>query len=124
MSFDYLTIAKQFVEVYYRQFETDRSQLGMLYRDQSMLTFETNQVQGAPAIVEKLVSLPFQKVQHEIATLDAQPASPGNRDLIVMVTGRLIVDDETNPQRYVQVFHLIPEGETYFVYNDLFRLVI
>ncbi|CEP23726.1 Nuclear transport factor 2 Short=NTF-2 [Cyberlindnera jadinii] len=102
-------------------FDSDRSQLGNLYRDQSMLTFETSQVQGAKDIVEKLTSLPFQKVGHRITTLDAQPASP-NGDVLVMVTGELLIDEEQNPQRYSQVFHLIPDGASYYVFNDIFRL--
>ena len=68
-------MAQNFTQFYYNQFDTDRSQLGNLYRNESMLTFETSQLQGAKDIVEKLVSLPFQKVQHRITTLDAQPAS-------------------------------------------------
>lgn len=86
-----------------------------------MLTFESSQVQGAKDIVEKLTSLPFQKVQHKITTLDAQPASP-NGDVLVLVTGVLLVDEESNPQQYSQVFHLIPEGSSYYVFNDIFRL--
>jgi hypothetical protein len=121
MSVDFNTLAQQFTEFYYNQFDSDRTQLGNLYRDQSMLTFETSQVQGAKDIVEKLVSLPFQKVAHRITTLDAQPASPAG-DVLVLVTGELLIDDETNPQRYSQVFHLIPEGSSYYVFNDIFRL--
>jgi hypothetical protein len=87
-----------------------------------MLTFETSQVQGAKDIIEKLTSLPFQKVAHRITTLDAQPASPSSGDVIVMVTGDLLIDEEQNPQRYSQVFHLIPEAGSYYVFNDIFRL--
>lgn len=86
-----------------------------------MLSFENTQVLGSADIIEKLVSLPFQKVAHRISTLDAQPASP-NGDILVMVTGELLIDEEQNAQRYSQVFHLIPEGSNYFVYNDIFRL--
>lgn len=86
-----------------------------------MLTFETSQLQGTKNILEKLISLPFQKVSHKVSTLDAQPASP-NGDILVMVTGELFVDEETNAQRYSQVFHLIPDGESYYVLNDIFRL--
>lgn len=78
-------------------------------------------MQGAKDIIEKLVSLPFQKVSHRISTLDAQPGSP-NGDILVMVTGDLMIDNEENPQRYSQVFHLIPEGNSYYVFNDIFRL--
>uniref|UniRef100_A0A060T529 Nuclear transport factor 2 n=1 Tax=Blastobotrys adeninivorans TaxID=409370 RepID=A0A060T529_BLAAD len=123
MSVDFQNLAQQFTNFYYETFDKDRSQLGNLYRDQSMLTFETSQVQGAKDIIEKLTSLPFQKVAHRISTLDAQPASP-NGDVIVMVTGVLLIDEEQNPQRYSQVFHLMPDGGSYYVFNDIFRLVL
>ncbi|KAF5095392.1 hypothetical protein D0Z00_003172 [Geotrichum galactomycetum] len=122
MSVDFQAVAQQFTTFYYQQFDSDRSQLGNLYRDSSMLTFETSQVQGAKDIVEKLVSLPFQKVGHRITTLDAQPASPTGGDIIVMVTGELLVDEEQNAQRYSQVFHLVPEENSFYVFNDIFRL--
>lgn len=93
----------------------------IIQRDHSMLTFESSQMQGARNIIEKLTSLPFQKVQHRISTLDAQPASE-NGDVLVMVTGELLIDEEQNPQRYSQVFHLIPDNGSYFVLNDIFRL--
>ncbi|CAG8585857.1 6385_t:CDS:10 [Funneliformis mosseae] len=56
-------------------------------------------------------------VAHRIATLDAQPSI--NNGIIVMVTGELL---ETNAQRFSQAFQLIPEGSTYWVLNDVFRL--
>ncbi|ODQ63187.1 nuclear transport factor 2 [Nadsonia fulvescens var. elongata DSM 6958] len=119
---DFSALAEQFTTFYYQQFDQDRSQLGNLYRDSSMLTFETTQVQGTKDIVEKLVSFPFQKVAHRISTLDAQPGSPNGGDVIVMVTGDLLIDEEQNPQRYSQVFHLMPDGASYYVFNDIFRL--
>ncbi|CAH2448973.1 GDP-bound Gsp1p interacting protein [Komagataella phaffii CBS 7435] len=120
-SIDFNQVAQQFTTFYYEKFDSDRTQLGNLYRDQSMLTFESSQLQGARDIVEKLVSLPFQKVQHRVSTLDAQPASP-NGDILVLVTGELLIDEETNPQRYSQCFHLLPDGNSYYVFNDIFRL--
>lgn len=122
MSVDFQAVAEQFTTFYYQQFDQDRSQLGNLYRDASMLTFEASQVQGAKSIVEKLIGLPFQKVVHRITTLDAQPASPTGGDIIVMVTGELLVDEEQNAQRYSQVFHLVPEEQSFYVFNDIFRL--
>lgn len=86
-----------------------------------MLTFETSDVQGVEAILEKLTLLPFQRVEHEILTINAQPAS-ANGDVIVMVTGRLLLDEERNPMNYSQVFHLMPENNLYYVLNDIFRL--
>ena len=82
-----------------------------------MLTFEQSQHQGTAAIVQKLVDLPFKQVQHRISTLDAQPSSPGQGGVIVMVTGELVVDGESTTMRYSQVFHLQPEGGSYYVFN-------
>lgn len=85
-----------------------------------MLTFEGSQVQGAAAIVEKLTSLPFQKVQHKVETRDAQPTGDGN-SLVVLVTGALAVDDGANQLKFSQAFTLNPENGTYYVFNDVFR---
>ncbi|PWN98328.1 nuclear transport factor 2 [Tilletiopsis washingtonensis] len=115
-------IAEQFTNFYYQTFDGgDRSALANLYRASSMLTFEGDQHQGAQAITDKLVSLPFQRVQHKVETRDAQPSGDGNA-LVVMVTGALMVDDSPQPMRFSQVFTLMPEGGSYYVFNDLFRL--
>lgn len=119
---DIHAIAKQFTDFYYSTFDSDRSALTSLYRPESMLTFEGTPIMGAIAVTEKLQSLPFQKVVHKVTTLDAQPSSPTVASLIVNVTGLLMVDDSPNPLNFSQVFHLIPEGSSYYVYNDIFRL--
>ncbi|WFD36853.1 Nuclear transport factor 2 [Malassezia cuniculi] len=109
-------VAQQFTNYYYTTFDQDRSQLGPLYRPQSMLTFEGAQTQGAQAIVEKLV-----KVQHKVDTCDAQPTGDG-QSLVVLVTGMLLVDDGQNPLKFSQLFTLLPEGGSFYVFNDVFRL--
>ncbi|KAL8797944.1 MAG: hypothetical protein Q9182_007090 [Xanthomendoza sp. 2 TL-2023] len=120
---DFQSIAQQFTQYYYSTFDENRSSLAALYRDQSMLTFESASVQGTSGIVQKLVDLPFEKVQHQISTLDAQPSSPEG-GIIVMVTGALKVDDEERPMNYTQVFQLLPDGAgSYFVFNDIFKLI-
>ncbi|KAF4578467.1 Nuclear transport factor 2 [Pleurotus pulmonarius] len=119
---DINAIATQFTDFYYSTFDADRSRLKDLYRETSMLSFEGAAFQGAAAITEKLTSLPFQTVQHKVTTRDAQPSSPTIASLIVNVTGMLVVDGGENPMQFSQVFHLIPEGGSYYVFNDIFRL--
>ncbi|KIW64329.1 hypothetical protein PV04_09272 [Phialophora macrospora] len=119
---DFATIAQQFVEFYYKTFDSDRAQLAALYREKSMLTFEKEQFMGTQSILEKLTNLPFQKVQHRIDTTDAQPFNEQG-GILVLVTGALQVDDQPHPMSYVQTFSLVPEGGSYFVFNDVFRLV-
>lgn len=55
-----------------------------------MLTFEATALQGQVSIVEKLQSLPFSKVEHQVATLDAQPSN-ANGGILVIVSGALLV---------------------------------
>ena len=72
-----------------------------------MLTFETSAIQGVTGIIDKLTvwhstihlnlltvfkTLPFQKVAHKVATLDAQPSNESG-GIMVMVTGQLLVSD-------------------------------
>ncbi|EAS32596.1 nuclear transport factor 2 [Coccidioides immitis RS] len=119
---DFQGVAQQFVEFYYKTFDENRANLTALYRHESMLTFETSSVQGATGIAEKLEGLPFQKVAHRVSTLDAQPTRDGG--ILVMVTGALLVDEEQKPLSYSQTFQLLPDGAgSYFVLNDIFRLV-
>ncbi|KAH6658861.1 nuclear transport factor 2 [Plectosphaerella plurivora] len=115
-------VAKQFVEFYYNQFDSDRKGLANLYRDQSMLTFESASVLGVSPIVEKLSGLPFEKVKHQVSTLDSQPTVEGG--ILILITGQLLVDEEQRPMNFSQTFQLMrdPSGN-YFVFNDIFKLV-
>ncbi|KAF8061609.1 nuclear transport factor 2 [Lyophyllum atratum] len=119
---DINAIAEQFTTFYYTTFDSNRANLGPLYRTESMLSWEGTPIVGATKIVEKIASLPFEKVQHKVTTRDAQPSSPSQGSLIVSVTGLLLVDDSPNPLQFSQVFHLIPDGASYYVFNDIFRL--
>jgi len=120
---DFQAVAEQFVKFYYETFDNNRSALAALYKENSMLTFENSPTQGTQLILEKLTTLPFQKVRHQLATFDAQPSSESG-GILVMVTGALLVDEEQKPMSYSQVFQLLPDGSgSYYVFNDIFRLV-
>ncbi|PHH88991.1 hypothetical protein CDD83_6782 [Cordyceps sp. RAO-2017] len=123
MSSNFEDVAKQFIEFYYNTFDCERKDLLSLYREQSMLTFESASVLGHTSIVEKLASLPFKKVKHQVSTLDAQP-SITEGSIVILVTGQLLVDEEQRPMNFTQTFQLVrdPSGQ-YFVFNDIFKLV-
>lgn len=75
-----------------------------------MLTFESTAIGGVANIIEKLTvglcgpiirdersalnnneqTLPFQKIQHRVDTIDAQPSSEAG-GILVLVTGALLV---------------------------------
>merc|ERR1719203_2574232 len=124
MNANFQQVGEQFCQHYYQTFDTNRSQLLPLYQDHSLLTFEGEQHQGANAIVQKLVGLPFQKVQHQIVKADCHPV-PGSQNVLIFVTGNLGVDDNANPLKFAQVFQLAqgPSGN-FFCLNDMFRLNI
>ncbi|KAK1064533.1 Nuclear transport factor 2 [Friedmanniomyces endolithicus] len=66
--------------------------------------------------------LPFKQVQHQVATLDAQP-SDERGGILVVVSGALLVEEERRPMSYAQTFQLKPRDGSYYVFNDVFRLV-
>ncbi|OTB01913.1 hypothetical protein M426DRAFT_323129 [Hypoxylon sp. CI-4A] len=119
-------VATMFVQYYYNQFDQDRAGLSSLYRDTSMLTFESASFKGTSTIIEKLHGLPFQQIKHQVATMDPQPGVAPDH-IMVLVTGQLLVDEEQRPMSYTQSFYLVPEttgsGTQYYVHNDIFKLV-
>lgn len=54
MADNFQDVAKQFVQFYYQQFDADREQLAPLYRDTSMLTYESESMTGVVPIISKL----------------------------------------------------------------------
>lgn len=113
-------IGKAFLQYYYQLFETNRAQLGTLYQDASMLTFEGQKYQGAAAIVSKLSSLGFAQCKVAATSIDCQPSVSGG--IIIFVTGNIVTEGEAHSQKFSQVFHLMSVGSSYVVTNDMFRL--
>lgn len=59
MADNFQEVAKQFVQFYYQQFDSDREQLAPLYRDTSMLTYESESMSGVIPIINKLKVTPL-----------------------------------------------------------------
>jgi hypothetical protein len=70
-------------------FEANRAQMGSLYQEGSLLTFEGQKFQGAQAIATKLAQLPFAQCKVTAASMDFQPSVSGG--IIVFVTGSILV---------------------------------
>ncbi|KAK0743790.1 nuclear transport factor 2 [Schizothecium vesticola] len=120
---DFQGIATQFVAHYYTTFDSDRKALASLYRNDSKMTFESDQLAGGGPITEKLANLPFQKVLHKYGGVDAQPTATGA--IVILVTGQLVVDDSTAPLSYSQTFVLGQDATGgWYVQNDIFKLVV
>jgi hypothetical protein len=85
---DPAAVGNAFAQHYYTTYDSNRAALGALYRPQSMMTFNQEPFIG-PAIMEKLGSLAFQKVAHNVKSCDCQPSGCGG--ILVHVIGELVV---------------------------------
>ncbi|KFM59776.1 putative nuclear transport factor 2, partial [Stegodyphus mimosarum] len=104
----YDTLAKTFVQQFYGMFDdpTRRASLASFYNeDRSMMTFEGEQFFGCSKIMQKIQSLTFQKIAHNITAVDAQPMFDGG--ILICVLGQLKTDDDP-PHGFNQVFILKP----------------
>ncbi|KAL4695209.1 hypothetical protein H8959_000304 [Pygathrix nigripes] len=77
--------------------------------------------QGKAAIVEKLSSLPFQKIQHSITAQDHQPTP--DSCIISMVVGQLKADEDPI-MGFHQMFLLKNISDAWVCTNDMFRLAL
>jgi len=121
---NYEQIGKAFTQQYYALFDNaaTRGQLQALYNaEQSLMSFEGQQMQGAAKIMEKIASLTFQKIQHLITAVDCQPMFDGG--ILINVLGQLKSDDDP-PQSFMQNFVLRPGGDSFYIQHDVFRLVL
>merc|ERR1711990_1309716 len=76
-------------------------------------------------VLEKLKSLPFKKVAHQVTTMDAQPiiGVDNNQAVALMVTGQLKADEDP-PHSFHHTFMLRPAGGAFVVSNEVFRLAL
>lgn len=113
-------IGKQFADHYYNTFKTDRNQLGRLYQEQSILTWEGRRFIGQQAVAQHMAGLPFGKIDFRLTTVDCQPAP--NNCIMVFTTGQLLTEGESNPLKFSQLFQLVNANSTWVLANDMFRL--
>ena len=73
---------------------------------------------GAPAIMEKLRTLP--PVQHQPQTIETQPSTNPNA-ILVFCTGNILVE-QGKPLKYSEVFQLVASAPgQYYLHNVIFR---
>eukprot|EP00357_Protocruzia_adherens_P035706 CAMPEP_0115020632 /NCGR_PEP_ID=MMETSP0216-20121206/30296_1 /TAXON_ID=223996 /ORGANISM="Protocruzia adherens, Strain Boccale" /LENGTH=122 /DNA_ID=CAMNT_0002392613 /DNA_START=92 /DNA_END=460 /DNA_ORIENTATION=+ len=119
---DFVTVGTEFVNHYYQTFDTNRAGLSNLYTADSMLTWEDEQFKGVESIMEKIGSLSFQKIQHQVFRMDFQPSIGGS--ILVSSTGQLLMDEDSNGIPFAQSFVLNQANGAWYVHNDIFRLNI
>eukprot|EP01083_Nonionella_stella_P035095 95870_1 len=84
-------IGKSFVKHYYGTYAQNRTNLGNLFIDKSMMTYEGSQHKGSQSSMAKLSVLQFSKIRHDTKTMDVQPSCSGG--LLIVVTGDVYIDE-------------------------------
>uniref|UniRef100_A0AAQ4R8Z6 Nuclear transport factor 2 n=1 Tax=Gasterosteus aculeatus aculeatus TaxID=481459 RepID=A0AAQ4R8Z6_GASAC len=107
-------IGSSFVQHYYQLFDSDRSQLGTIYIDESCLPWEGQQFQGKKGNR-------WETHLHSITVQDHQPTPDCN--ILSMVVGQLKVDDDP-VMGFHQSFLLKNINSAWVCTNDMFRLAI
>ncbi|XP_005091242.1 probable nuclear transport factor 2 [Aplysia californica] len=119
-------IGKSFAEQYYACFDNKdtREKVAAMYSpNEGMLSFEGQQFQGAAAIGEKMKTVPLDNMLRVISTIDCQPMMDGG--VIVSVLGQLKNNDDNDKVLpFSQTFVLKPANNSFFIYHDIFRLVL
>ncbi|MER6007124.1 nuclear transport factor 2 family protein [Nonomuraea angiospora] len=122
MGEDYASVAKQFIESYYSTAKANRSGLGSLYRESSVLTFGNDVKVGPAAIVEYLDEYVYlgEELEHKVHYIDAVPQAGGT--VAVLASGALMWPDAP-PMLFAEMFVLMQDGGSYYVGNETLQLV-
>ncbi|KAF9580846.1 NTF2- export protein 2 [Lunasporangiospora selenospora] len=121
--------ADQFVELYYKLFDTQRGVLNRLYRDSSAILWNGNAYSGITPFSEFYNKLSSSEHIinsydcHPLPTQSLDPNTPGS--IIVNVSGTVKYSNETNPRLFSQSFVLSPDptNGSFYVWSDCFRFV-
>lgn len=100
-------------------YDTNRQALASLYSESSLLTMNGEKFKGAQSIMEKISQLP--NMQRDI-TVDSQPV-PSHGSVLVLVSGKVMVEGQTNMLTFCQNFHLVPSAGSWYIANEAFRLI-
>ena len=114
-------IVVQFLDAFYQAMMKDRNQILSLYRDSSFLTYNGGSHVGVKDISEHIKGLGFKKIEYKFEDYDAQPVH-GN-GILIAVTGQLRMDD-SDQFNFSQTFLLMPEGQSWFLQNDILKISV
>lgn len=90
----------------------------MFYRDDSLLSVDNDKYLGTNDIVAKLTATPTKlKVDnHEI-----QPSTNG---ILIFLSGFLTLEGENNAIGFTRVFFLTPHQQSFYIRNDMYKLML
>lgn len=114
-------VGASFTQHYYNFFSTSRTQLAGVYRANTLLTWQSEQIQGAEAIMARFANLGFSEAQFKTDSLDCQPSLSGG--VLVVVNGEVLLKDERHPLKFNDCFHLAMDNGQWYVSNQIFNIV-
>tara|TARA_B110000093_G_C12944151_1_gene399342 strand:- start:113 stop:508 length:396 start_codon:yes stop_codon:yes gene_type:complete len=121
--FDFDFVGRCFVAQFYPTFGTNRSQLGGVYRDSSLMTMQGKQLQGVGNIMcwfKQGITFSIARFETEAEDIDCHPSPDGG--IIISVSGKVLVDDEKRPLKFSDMFYLSEDQGTWFVSNQIFQI--
>lgn len=129
-------ITQDFLQHYYKMYDTNIEQLHEHYTPSAMLTFNDEEYLGNDAIKAKYLSLNLNKTQHKVYSYDCQPME--NNDILIMATGTVIennnlvwsqqeniisyLQNKTCEYKYIETFVLtLNNNNNWYIQNHIFR---
>jgi hypothetical protein len=121
---DPTALGKNFVQQYSSLYSSSRASLAAVYHEtKSQMAFEGSTFVGRAAIAEKLPTLP--PGTREIDSFDSTtcldaPVNGVGPAVLALVTGRIMLEGQSNPLHYMQIFLLAVEGGAPSCVNEVF----
>ena len=107
------SIGEQFLNSFFNKGPVDYS---TYYGDESVLTFESEVFFGASSITAKLQSL---NVTTTFTHCDIQPGVSG---ILLLITGTICLQGETNQLPFMRVMYLAQKNGSYYIKNDVYKI--
>ncbi|KAH8318306.1 hypothetical protein KR074_002046 [Drosophila pseudoananassae] len=115
--------AEDFTRLYYASVDNRRHQMGRLYIDNAIFSWNGNGATGREMIERYFLELP--NSSHQLGTLDAQPildSAVGNQlTYLVMASGTVKFADQTI-RNFQQSFIVTAENDKWKIASDCYRL--
>ncbi|KAI8882754.1 NTF2-like protein [Backusella circina FSU 941] len=120
---------EQFIQFFYPNYDSQRQNLGSLYRDNSRILWNGNDFSGPQEFSQFLGRLPMS--HHEVDVYNCHPLpatmnAQGACGIMITVTGTVKYGDNPAKRTFSQTFILMPDENqagNYYVESDNFRFV-
>lgn len=113
----------QFLPAFYGMLDdpAKRPGIGSLLKEQSVMTMGKDMFKGVVHISHKLHYFPplANPQARKVEGFEAQPSPAGG--VFLFAHGELMLQGEQHTQRFIDVFHLMPEGQNWWITNVIFQ---